>query len=125
MSVLTVAAERLKSQVGGVTNPEPPMASGPHPEPIHAFTTDLGSLEHLFAGAGFVQSASERVSTALVRATDSIRGPHGGLIPSSFQHVGSSGVTRVAAEDVMMARQQATSAIQILLARVRSLFSRG
>jgi hypothetical protein len=121
MSVLVRAAERLKADVGGITHATPEPASGPTREPVRPFTTDLGNIEHIIGGAGFVQSISEQTSTALVRATDSLRGPHGGLIPSSLQHAAAAGVSRVDGQQLMTVEQRAATGWEILKARVRAL----
>ncbi|MGB6500101.1 MAG: hypothetical protein WBG19_01675 [Thermoplasmata archaeon] len=121
MSLLVTASERIKATTSGLTSAAPAAASGPHAEPVHAFTTDLGNLEHLFTGAGFVQNASERVSTALTRATDSVRGPNGGLIPSALQHAAAAGITRVDGQQLMAVEARAATQWQILTARVRSM----
>lgn len=126
MSVVTIAAQKLKADVGGVPSPTRE-ASGPDREPVRLVTTDLGNIEHIIGGGGLVQNVSERVSTALTKATDSIRGPHGGLIPSPIQHGGAGGVTRVATYDVTTLWQEskhdaseATSNLRMALARARA-----
>jgi len=90
---LLTAASKVARDVRGT--PSAPEASGPHAEPVRLFTTDLGNIEHIIGGGGLVQNATERVSTALHKATDSIRGPHGGLIPSAAQNAAGAGLTRV------------------------------
>jgi hypothetical protein len=90
---LLAASQKIARDVRGT--PSAPEASGPHAEPVRLVTTDLGSIEHIIGGGGLVQNVTERVSTALTKATDSIRGPHGGLIPSSVQNTMGAGLTRV------------------------------
>ena len=123
MSVVTIAAQKLKADVGGVPSPTRE-ASGPDREPVRLVTTDLGNLEHIIGGGGLVQNVSERVSTALTKATDSIRGPHGGLIPSPIQHANAGGVTRVQATALWMEGKhdasEATSNLRLALARARA-----
>jgi hypothetical protein len=94
MSSLIVASNKIQQDVGGITGGAND-ASGPVREPIHVAVTDLGNIEHIIGGGGLVQNVQQRVSTALVKATDSIRGPNGGLIPSAIQHAPAAGVTRV------------------------------
>jgi hypothetical protein len=130
MSSLLVASNRIQSDTAGLTSPE--RNDSPNPEsmaesPIQ-LTTDLGGLEHLFRDSQF-STVTHAVSTTLTRATDSLRGPHGGLIPSSLQHAAAAGVSRVDGMPIMSvvdeARHSATpfaDALRTSYARVRSLF---
>ena len=92
MSVVTVAAEKLQRDVGGI--PSARQASGPVAEPIHVATTDLGNLEHIFTGPASSRT-SPRTGVDRAHQGDRLdRGPNGGLIPSVIQHTPFAGVTR-------------------------------
>lgn len=114
---LITGAEKIARDVRGT--PMPNDASGPTREPVHLPTTDLGNLEHLFTGAGFVQHLGERVSTALEKATGSVRGPNGGLVPSAIQHTAAAGVS-VVAHDVTAGSPATTLKMALARARARA-----
>lgn len=91
----------------------------PEPDPIR-FPTDLGSITHLFQSGptSFIRAAEH----VLPRATDSLRGPHGGLVPSSLQHALASGVSVVQGDQLLHAvggsvRDRVTAEV----ARLRSM----
>jgi hypothetical protein len=126
---LLVAKDALRATTiggSGQTSVEHDQSTDPGnmAEPL-ALPTDLGSIEHLFA-SGPTQ-LRDLAAAALGQATDSIRGPHGGLIPSSLQHAAAAGVSRVDGNPVMSVpanlAQSATpfaDAIRTGVARVRS-----
>ena len=89
-------------------------------EPVLSIPNDLGSIEHLFR----TPSLSNLTANVLPHATDSFRGPHGGLIPSSLQHAAAAGVTRVDGQALLeasTASSAASSVVASVLGRVKSL----
>ena len=89
---LLVASNKIQADTAGQTKAEPSQVNGPTAEPPAVIAADLSGIVHLFSDhAGVFASATN----ALHKATDSIRGPHGGLIPSALQHNAAAAVSRV------------------------------
>ena len=113
MSVLIQAANQLKADVGGVGHGAQD-ATGPVREPVRLVTTDLGNIEHIIGGGGLTH-LTESVSTALTKASDSIRGPNGGLLPSFHANLQHAGTTKLYTDAL-----QGTTAVRSLGDRLRA-----
>ena len=96
---ITRAADQLRADTAGVTGPihDPglPAASSLAPNVFTSVRSDLGFLGGGPHPTGFLS----HVSTALVNATDSLRGPNGGAVPrtTGTQAPGPAGGTATAA----------------------------
>ena len=99
-----------------------PTAEGPAG---HMSFTDLGGLDHLFRDP--FTSLSHVVSVPLEQATTSRSGPHGGLVPSSLQHVTTA--ARVDGQELLAeatgSPNQATSGLSAIGQRFSSLWTVG
>ena len=82
--------------------------------------TDLGGLDFLFRDT--LTSASHVAANVLHKASDAVRGPHGGLRPDYLAR-GTGGLTRVDGDPVMAVTEpvrQGATILESVLARVKA-----
>ena len=123
---LNLAANRLNADTAGQTNaePQPHTTAGPTlAEVTHQVEGfDLGGL---FAGGIHPEAPIlHSVSTALARATDSVRGPLGGLTPRGNGTVAPGPAAAVASAQAAVAHavESARPQVNRLADRIRGLF---
>jgi hypothetical protein len=75
-----IGAAKLATDTAGYTGTAPSLAAQ-GPEPLPAMFEPAGQLEHLLTGGIHPEALPTIVWAPLERASDSIRGPHGGLAP--------------------------------------------
>ena len=77
-----LAAEKINADK---PNTQPAQAPTTEPISLPFVNTDMGGLTHLFSDP--ISAVEHAVATPIAKATSSLRGPNGGLIPSGNQLV--------------------------------------
>jgi hypothetical protein len=83
------AAQRINTDTAGLThivepNPGAPVGAIPHEIIAEALPTEHGGLSHLFTD-NLIEPTTHLVDTGLARATNSVPGKLGGLIPQPWK----------------------------------------
>ena len=119
--MINVAALKIRADKPATTTVRETVA----PPATSAFGIAGDDFEELFRSGSFLNTAHQ--TRVLEQATDSVRGPHGGLVPSTRQATPTAGVTRVDSEVavgfVTTGRELATPARQARL-QVQSRLAR-
>lgn len=118
-AIVTQAAQKINADTAGHTQTEPAQTTAAPPSPSELLGGD--SFSGLWQGGWHPEALLTAVDTALVKPTESLLGPNGGLIPrrTTGSAPGPAGETAAVAEKVSSA---VSSNVSSFAARVKGLF---